>query len=79
MQPTVDANGHAPIWMGGKKNGAGEWEWLSGKEVEAGFWANQSDAVSAADVSVMVRWVASFKASRPDSSRIIGYLCRWKR
>ncbi len=79
MQPAVDAKGHAPIWIGGKKNEAGVWEWLSGKEVEAGFWANQSDAVSAADVSVMVRWIGSFKASRPDSDRIIGYLCRWKR
>lgn len=79
MQPTIDANGHAPIWMGGKKNEAGVWEWLSGKEVEAGFWASKSDAVSSADANVMVRWIASFKASGPESGRIIGYLCRWKR
>lgn len=79
MQPVVDAKGHAPIWVGGRKNADGEWIWPDGDEVADNFWNNPSDAVSGPTEDAMIRWIGSFKAAGPESARVIGYLCRWKR
>ncbi|MDF1816567.1 MAG: lectin-like protein [Verrucomicrobiales bacterium] len=78
MQPVVDAKGHAPIWMGATSNDAGEWTWINGDPVAENFWNKISDSISQ-QPAAMIRWIGSFKAAPPDTTRTIGYLGRWKR
>lgn len=79
MQPLVNAKGHAPIWMGAQKNDSGEWQWINGKPVDKDLW--DDDTLNANPTHTkMIRWIAGFSATAPDSTRnFIGYLCRWKR
>lgn len=79
MQPVVDAKGHAPIWMGGKKDAAGKWIWIDGNPIAENFWNDKSDSISSDSEDSMIRWIGSFKAANSETARVIGYLCRWKR
>ncbi|MEM6278005.1 MAG: C-type lectin domain-containing protein [Verrucomicrobiota bacterium] len=80
MQPVVDERGHAPIWMGARKNDAGEWFWVNGKSVAKDFWRSDSHATSSPNEDAMIRWIGGLDAASPETGRkMIGYLCRWKR
>ncbi len=78
MQPLVNAKGHAPIWMGGRRDDAGEWSWVTGEPVDKEFWRADTQA-NASNNTAMIRWIGGLSGTAPDTGReIIGYLCRWK-
>lgn len=78
LQPFVNTHGHCCIWVGGHRNSNGEWEWLDGTKVDESIWQDDENSRLAESNTVMIRWIASFRASQATSTRPEGYLCRWE-
>ena len=78
LRPIIDKRGHAPIWVGGRRDAEGKWRWLSGEEVAPDTWLKEEERMAPKGRDYMLRWIGSFKASGSDASRVIGYLCRWE-
>lgn len=78
LKDVVEKTGHSPVWVGGSMDRDGNWIWTNGEPVDPGFWAKESDSAARDPSHVMVRWIGSFQPERPDSPRVVGYICRWK-